>query len=114
MGTQVFDDGSTLTTDAAGNVVGVTMATDNGAFGTPADYSTGAKDWGSVLQNGFSRLIDVATVSAINSNRSQPINTTRYSAAYPIGAGQSVNIAGLQLPVPLLLMGVAAWFFLKK
>jgi len=93
--TQVFDDGSTITTDAFGNVVGVTPATGGGSS-MPESATSG--DFLSTILYGVRRSIDAHFAPA---PVAQP--------AYVLPGGFSLG-AGI---MPLVLVGIAALLVYK-
>lgn len=100
--TQIFDDGSTLTTDDNGNPIQYTESNQTQPGFTPASVNPGASTWDQVLQNGFSRLID-AKVRAVTPTNTIPV--MQGTGTVNLGNVGAINLRAL-LPV-VLLAGVA-------
>jgi hypothetical protein len=105
---QVFDDGSTLMTDAYGTVI-ATPATD---IGDPRAYNPEASSWTDVLKHGFARVVDVYTARSLRPESRSGVPTYAWSPRYPVGAqGQAAAGSGL---VWLLLAGVAVYALTRR
>jgi hypothetical protein len=110
MGYQVFDDGSTLTTDDEGNVVGTTNAWDwdpstYGRQFSASALNPNASSIGDIFRTGISRLADygIARLQVQNTAPSTIAQPNQRTAA-PVGAA---NAGGL-MSSPLFLIGLVA------
>lgn len=70
MSTQIFDDGSTLTTDDVTGALSATNAPDSyllgynntaQGFASPSAFNPNASSWNDVLAYGFARLVDAGS-----------------------------------------------------
>jgi hypothetical protein len=113
---QVFDDGSTLTVDAQGNVLGVTDAPSSWFVPPPADpgaYSAGASDWTDVLKFGLSRAIDAHYYKAIRPQNAYP-SVSRSWGTYRVNPDGSIAGLGVSPAVMLIAAGLLVFLLVKK
>ncbi|MFZ4756682.1 MAG: hypothetical protein ACOYLX_00880 [Burkholderiaceae bacterium] len=111
MGYQVFDDGSTLTTDDEGNVVGTTNAWDWDPSSYGRQFSASALNpqantIGDIFRTGISRLADYG-IARLQVQNAAPSTIAQPNARPVSQVGAGSNGAGL-LSSPIVLIGIVA------
>lgn len=118
MGTQVFDDGSTLTTDAEGNVAGFTPSwewspSNYGSSFSASALNPNADKIADIFKTGISRLADYGTARLQIQNQTASRVTPAYNQLAMGGA--AIGSGGLMLsPLVLLLVGGLVFFAMRK
>ncbi|MFZ4760366.1 MAG: hypothetical protein ACOYLX_19545 [Burkholderiaceae bacterium] len=107
MGYQVFDDGSTLTTDADGNVIGTTNAWDwdpstYGQQFSARSLNPDASSVGDIFRTGISRLADYGIARLSLQNQAPASVQTPRAAPVATAAGQGA------LSSPIVLIAIVA------
>jgi hypothetical protein len=119
MGLQRFDDGSTLSTDAEGNVVGFTPAWEWDASRysrefQPQAVNPGAATWADVFKTGISRLADYG-IATVNLQNRAPSSPAQPGVRQVVAGGATLQGGALTVsPLVLLLGGAALYFALKS